>query len=439
MRTDEGAGPLSAPVLSPSRLGGSNPSRESTFRRVLSTATLGSLRGQLVGGLAHLSVLVIATVFAVLALLIGGMLVLLPTQGAFTAEVIWWGAPTSWWYYPELLVVQPWGVLQLPFLPTVAMVLVSAGAGLGATVAVRSVWRLRRTTTSRDLPASAAGVATGIAPGIASVATLGACCCTTCASLGGVALVAAASGSSVGALLQTEWYLPLFQVGLVYALLLGQEISLRRASPTCDVPVRVDVRFVVSSVLRVALILAGVTWSLAMFVEWGTEDPVTASAGTWYHWLFEHQLLSLTAIGLGMFPRAVDRFVQAFRSHPAWVALRGTLVVAGTTWGLWVPPVLVSAGIGGLLNEVFGAVGLPAAWGAIPPDVAYGPPLLFHWIFQHALVSGYAIAMGVAPEAALRPLRWSAGEARGRGGPALPGAEGTVTRPAETPPPMPEG
>ncbi|MCI4362506.1 MAG: hypothetical protein L3J77_04885, partial [Thermoplasmata archaeon] len=281
---------------------GARAGPSATAREILSLASLREMR-RLVRGWKRGSVtVVVAAAIAFFSMWVGGMLTFFPTQGVYTVELLWSGSASNWWFYPEVLVVQPWGLLQLPLFPTVAVGLVSVGAAVGAVsgvVLARGIWQSER---ERRRGSRGAALATGAAPGIASLATAGACCCSSCASSGGVALVAAASGTSVASLLTVDWYLPLFQLVAVYVLLLAEEGALRRAKATSLAPVPVDARFVAGSVLRLALLVGGLTWSLAMFVEWGTQDPWTASAATWYHWLFEHQLLSVTAVTAALFP-----------------------------------------------------------------------------------------------------------------------------------------
>jgi hypothetical protein len=144
-----------------------------------------------------------------------------------------------------------------------------------------------------------------------------------------------------------------------------------------------------------------------MFVEWSEVSPWTAPASLWYHWIFEHQLLSLTALFVALFPPDAARLVSRWeRSWRGWI-VRVALLVAGVTWGLGVPAFAVNWGLGGFVNELLGVLGMPAAWGAVAPDAVLGPALYFHWIFQHAMLGVIAILIAVAPEPALKPLLWT--------------------------------
>lgn len=385
-------------------------SASDVLRESLSLFTLRELRTSVGGRKRHAMVAAIASGFAVLSMIVGGMVSFSPIQGVYTGEVIWYGAPANWWYYPEVLIIQPWGIIQLPFLPTVVSLLVAVGAGVGATVALAPALGLLRHRGSRDRKPAVAGVATGMAPGIAALATLGACCCTSCVSLGGLALVAAASGTTTAELLRTEWYLPLFQFGVVYMLLFAQERAMRQARVECAVPAPVDRRFVAGAVLRVALLIAGITWSMSMLVEWGSVNPGTAPSAVWYHWLVEHQLLSLTAVGAALFPQGLAGFLRRRRLLALKYFYRAGLAVGAMTWAGWIHPSLVGLGLGGFVNELEGFLGLPAAWGAVSPDAAVGAGLLFHWAFQHLLLGAFGLSLALAPEVALRPLGWSAPE-----------------------------
>lgn len=366
--------------------------------------TLRELRRLVVGPRRRLFAAGVAALVGFFALLVGGMLTLEPVQGAYISEVIWWGAPSAWWFYPEVLVVQPWGILQLPLLPTVAMVLVALASGLAATAGLVLVGDLlKRRVASGGRPATWAGAGTGAGPGLASVATLGACCCTSCASTGGLALVAAASGTTSGTLLGIDWYLPIFQLAVVYVLLVAQERALRAARRSGTVAPPLGLRFAASSALRLLLLVGGLTWSIAMFVEWGTAGPGAAGAATWYHWIVEHQLLALAAVAAALFPSELGAL--AARGGRAVLGVRALLFVGAVTWGIGVPPGL--PGLGGLVNELLGALGVPAALGGIPPDGPLGAALLFHWAVQHLLIAGFALALAVRPAYALAPLLWS--------------------------------
>lgn len=375
------------------------------MRRSVSLASLPHTRALLRTRRARGWAFDLALLYAILSMLLGGMLDVSTAHQAFAAQVVYSGNP--WWDYPWVLIVMPGMLLTLPFLPGIAMALVSAGVGLGGISALLLLApRLRHPEgpdAAKPLPETTAAVA----PAITGIATMGACCCTTCASAAGVAVVAAASGTDLATLLRSDWYISFFQVAVVGLCLLATERTLRANTVDCPVPPPKDRRFILSSLVRVALLVAGITWSLAMFVEWGEVSPTSAGASIWYHWIVEHQVLSLVALAGGLFPRELATWVRE-RGHRimGWL-LRIGLLAGGVTWGIGVPPALVETGLGGFLNELLGVLGAPGAWGAVPLDSALGPVLYFHWGLQHLLLCAFAILLALFPERALTPLLWS--------------------------------
>ncbi|HYM40119.1 MAG TPA: hypothetical protein VEY12_08270 [Thermoplasmata archaeon] len=378
--------------------------RGDTLRRLVSLMSLSQTRALLRTRRAKGWAFDVALLYAILSMLLGGMLDVSTAHQSFAAQVLYSGSP--WWDYPWVFVIVPGLFLTLPFLPAVGMALVSAGVGLGGTSALLLLLpRIRLPDGTEAQPSP--GTTAAVAPAITGLATMGACCCTTCASAAGVAVVAAASGTDLATLLREDWYISLFQVMVVGLCLLVTERALRTSNQTCPVPPPKDRRFVLGSMLRVALLVAGITWSLAMFVEWGNVSPTSADAAIWYHWIVEHQILSLAAVAAGLFPRELAtwmaRGIHRGRSWP----LRIALLVGGYPWGVGVPPALVNLGLGGFLNELLGVLGAPAAWGALPPDSALGPALYFHWGFQHLLLGVFAIALALVPQRTIAPLLWS--------------------------------
>ena len=378
-----------------------------TFHEMLALASLRRSRALLRGRRPLLLLTGVAVSYAFISMLVGLMLEFHSEGIPFTAEVISSPQAYQWWDYPALLVVWPGGILVLPFLPAVTMVLVSIGVAIGATVAVRLIAPLVLRGREPRGRSAASGVAGGTTPSIVGVATLGACCCTSCAGIAGVTVVAAVSGTNLYSALLNNWYIDLFQLAVVWVALMVQERALQTSGRVCPTPAPIDRRTALSFALRLALMIAGITWSLAMFVEWGGISPASAPAATWFHWIFEHQLLSVTAIVAAFLPLETLVAVRRALAHRwTWVA-RGTLVVAGISWGIWVPPTLTQLGLGGFLNELMGFLGLPTSWGAISPGSSLGLGLYFHWAFQHELLSGFAIILALLPERALAPLVWS--------------------------------
>jgi hypothetical protein len=249
--------------------------------------------------------------------------------------------------------------------------------------------------------------AAGAAPAVTGIATIGACCCTTCSSVAAIAVVGAASGAGVNQLLLNNWYLSVFQLVVVGVSLMVQERAIRQSQTFCPNPPPRDARFVASGLLRLGLLVAGVTWSLSMFVEWFDNPPLAAGAVTWYHWIVEHQLLAVLAVTAAMLPREVTVAAASRLRSIGAVPLRVGLGLGALTWGAWVPGAMAAFGLGGTFNELFGYLGYPASWGAIVPDSPLGAALLFHWVFQHALLAGFALTFAISPARALVPLMWS--------------------------------
>jgi len=264
------------------------------------------------------------------------------------------------------------------------------------------------------------GSVAGLTPAMIALVTLGACCSTTAAATAGVGLVAQASGSSLNNLLLNDWYLDVFQVTVVFVALIAQELLLRvygglfgLDAPPGDVerprarPAPMGARLIAGGALRAALLLGGVTWSLAMVAEWTTISPWTATPTLWFQWIFQHQVVAVVAILVALFPGALFSGVRRWANSPWTYSLRAALLVGGLSLVAWVPPAVAGGGAGGLVNELFGVWGLPAAWGAVAPAYSPGIALFLRWGLQYLLLGGFAVALAVAPERALRPLLWT--------------------------------
>lgn len=370
----------------------------------------------------------IAVAYALVAMVVGGMLEIFwpPAHLSSYWVVLTSGTPT--WNYPGVLAVNPYFVLSLPFLPTVFMGLISAGVGLGMSVAVvLSANLLRRRAATSARPATV-GTAAGLTPAMIALVTLGACCSTTAAATAGIGLTAQATGTTTDALLLNNWYLGLFQLVILYVALLAQEQLLTiyggllapgtTSTGMTEPPPGVDRRFAAAALVRVVLIAAGVTWSLSMVAEWLSADPGTASASTWVGWVLQHQLVGVTALLAGLFPGRIHQaFVQHGASWPSRV-LRAVLLVGGVSLAIGVPPPLLSVGWHGFVNELLGLLGVSASSGAVSPGLSWGLPLAVRWATQYVSLGSFAVALGLRPLAALRPLMGTATRSRGTG---LPG------------------
>lgn len=364
----------------------------------------------------------IAVAYALIAMVVGAMLEIFSPPAHLASYWVVLTAGTPAWDYPALLAVNPYFILALPFLPTVFMVLTSAGVGLGMSVAVilgASLLRRRKSASARP---AAVGTAAGLTPALIALVTLGACCSTTAAATAGIGLTAQATGTSALTLLANDWYLGVFQLVILYVALLAQEQLLTvygtiaptvgglEAEGTATPPL--DRRFAAGAILRVALLAAGVTWCLAMLADWLTVDPATASPVLWAGWLLQHQLVGLTAIVAAMAPGSMYRGLDRLLSSSLGRGWQILLVIAGLSLALGTPPPLAAAGWHGFLNELLGLVGVSSAWGAVSPGLALGPALVVGWAVQYLLLGGFAVAFGLRPRAALRPLLWTAAGGR---------------------------
>ncbi|MDE1821100.1 MAG: hypothetical protein KGJ23_09715 [Euryarchaeota archaeon] len=376
------------------------------LERALCLASLPSLRA-IVREVGWRRVGLIAWLYTWVVMLSGEMLIVGSWNEAWIVQGALFAPPGGpIWDFPNLLVWGPGIQAQFPFLATFTMVIAAIGTGIGVVVAVELLRRSRR-RDPEDEEGGSAGTAPTVAgtlPGIAGLSALGACCCVTCVGPSVVAVVAGLSAVTASQVLYNDWYVSLFQIAVIWLALIAQEraISQARACPTEKL--RFDRRVLSSVLLRLSLIVAGITWSLAMFVEMGNTPSSAVTPALLYHWALEHQLLSLTAIFMGFFPTEGARYISRWCSSAPGRGGRFVLLLAGVSWGFWVPAPLVSAGLGGLINEGMGYLGAPASWGAAPPDTVVGPALLFHWAFQHALLSVWAIWVALFPQRASAPL-----------------------------------
>jgi len=392
-------------------------SEEHPWVRGASALALSETRRMIRAAHSRMMVVFFAILYALGSMVLGGMLILARVPGGYTTEVLWGNAlGTGSWNYPGLLIVAPWGVVSLPFLATLAMIIVSIGVGIGVSVAILITVRLVRDRRRTAAGAGSVGSIAGLTPAMIALVTLGACCSTTAAASAGVGIVAQASGSTINNLLINNWYLDVFQIGVMYVALIAQELVLRvyggllglapgtaaAAAPVS--PPRLTPTTVGVVGLRALLLLAGITWSLGMFAEWAGASPPMGSGALWFQWLFQHQLLGDFAVAVALVPSIVGRgIVVRARTSPV-VVLRGALLVAGLSLLAWTPPAVAAGGAPGLLNELFGAAGLPASWGAVAPVYSPGIALFARWAFQYVLLGGFGLAAAFAPERVLGRL-----------------------------------
>ena len=394
---------------------------------------------------ARLLAFALTVLYALASMVVGGMLVFENLAPGYTVEIVWGnGLGTDLWSYPTVIVFESWGFVLLPFFATVAMVLVSVGVGLGMTVAALLVAELVRTRRSSSGRPATVGSAAGLTPAMIALVTLGACCSTTAAATAGVGLVAHASGSTPDNLLVNNWYLGVFQIAVVWVALIAQELVLRvygglakeqgdgAQGHSVETPAR-GARLVAGMSLRVALLVGGITWSLAMLVEWMTVSPLDASAAVWARWLLEHLIPGGLAVAASLFPEAVLRSLTSGAALARRAAIRAVLAVAGVLLVFGAPPPLSAWGLEGFGNELLGVLGGPLALGAVYPVFPPGPDLFFRWAVQYLLVGGFALVAALAPNLALGPLRSTVARPRVVDGKPMHGPAG-----AAAPVPAPE-
>lgn len=360
--------------------------------------------------------ILIAVAYALGSMILGGMLIFVRLSGGYSILVFWGSAlGLQSWNYPGLLIEAPWGFVELPFFATVAMVLVSAGVGLGMAVAIVLGYRLIRDRRASAGRPAATGAVAGLTPAMIALVTLGACCSVTAAATAGVGLVAQASGSSTTNLLLNNWYLGVFQIVVVYIALVAQELLLQvyggifaandpAFALPAPPPARLSRKTLATASLRAGLLAGGITWALAAVANWTTVDPIGAPPGLWFNWLVEHWLVGGFAVVAALAPTTVSRWSRWFSSTAPGAVVRASLLLGAWSLGGWVPPPLAGAGIEGFGNELLGALGASPAVGAAVPAFPWGVALFLRWAFQYVLLAGFAGAVALAPRAVLHWL-----------------------------------
>jgi hypothetical protein len=400
--------------------------------------TLHGIRTFIRSSSARGGVVFFALLYGLGAAFTSGMVLISSIPGGYTLTVLWSGGPgTNFWNYPGLLLVAPWGVVSAPFFPTLAMVFVSVGVGLGMTVAFLLAVQLVRDRRRFAGTPTATGTIAGLTPAMITLVTLGACCSTTAAASAGVGVVALVTGTTTNNLLLNNWFLGVFQIVVVWVALLAQELLLvvytgLFTKPGADTPsvrpVPVDRRSILGGALRAALLVGGVLWSLSMLAEWTTASPGNASVGLWFQWIVQHQLVAFLAIAAALFPTGTWTALGVVRQK-AGPLLVGALLVAGLSV-LWSPPPLPTWGLDGLINQVLFTLHAPASWGTVSPGGLSGLALGLRWLFEYALLGGFAVAVALAPDRTFGPLRWSS--AGSAGVPARPAKLGSGSAPQPT-------
>jgi hypothetical protein len=381
----------------------------------VSLLTLREIRRYIVRSHAVMMAVFFGLAYGLLSLSISGMLVVVRLGGGYS-----WLLVSTPGTGPGVIILAPWGVLALPFFGVLSMLLVAVGVALGMSVAVLlAVAVARRRSSAPGGPATLGSLA-GLTPAMIALLAFGACCSTTAAASAGVGVVAQLSGSTTANLLVNNWYLSVFQLGIVWVALIAQEALLRAygtlfglpsPSPGSASPAAPPLhrRVVAGTALRIALLIGGVTWSLAMFADWTTVSPSSASPALWFDWIFLHQFLSALAILVAIFPSLAAVAVRELSPRRWGRTLRGVSGLAGFLLVVGAPPPLCGWGVEGWGNELLAVLGAPGAWGAVAPVFAPGAALAFRWGVQYLLLGGFALLLAIRPDVALRPALWSNG------------------------------
>ncbi|MHB8351746.1 MAG: hypothetical protein ACYDFT_03510 [Thermoplasmata archaeon] len=380
--------------------------------RALSLLTLRRSRQMLRAPFARLLAGTIAIVYLLLALLVGKMLELAPTAERSTTVLVLTSGG-SWWNFPALVVVAPNATLILPYFSTLAMIVVTAGVSLGMTVAVLLGIRLAR-ERSRSAGRSAAVSSTaGLTPVLIALVTLGACCSTTAAATAGIGLAAQSTGTTISAVLAANWYLGVFQMVVLFVALIAQEqlveiYALFRAgehpagAPVPMVPPPISARSIVGGILRLGLVIGGVSWALAVVAAWTSTDPWSASGATWADWILLHGVVASFAIAMGLFPRGTqDLLVGPGR---AALVARALLAGSGILLLAYLPAAAAQEGLYGLGNVLLGALGVPTSAGGVALALPVGVALALELGVQFVLLGLMAVAAGLYPRTVLAPL-----------------------------------
>lgn len=377
----------------------------------------------------------------------------------------------NWWDFPAVTISQVgWFEVVLPYAPFITTIVVSIGVGIGMSVGVvlaagllapgmRSRFRQEGSPQPPTSPAQkrlgAVGTVAGLTPAMLALVTLGACCSTTAVATAGIGLVAQASGTSSVNLETSTWYLLIFQVVVLYVALIAQEQLLAiyggvlgyPSSATRSLPAArpVDRRFALSAALRVSLIGAGLLGLLTMLVPLTPANlpgpwPVLVLAA-----LFQHLLPGGAALVAGFLPSGVRGLARRLLGSAGLQrAFRAALAIGGLSLLSWVPAPYAGEGFAGWGNELLGALGAPARWGAVAPPSPLGTVgLVLYWAFLFLLLGAFAVALALAPDRALEPLLWTSSSTFEGPAPSAEESEGvgapTTSPRAETPVDAPVG
>jgi hypothetical protein len=364
------------------------------------------------------------------ALLVGKMLVFGPT-GSTGVTTIYLASGQPWWLFPMYVVLAPNAVLELPVFAVTAMILVSAGIGVGMGVAGVLALRLLRWRRQPLASPTALGSVAGLTPALIALLTLGACCSTTAAATAGIGVVANATGTTTDTLLVNTWFLSIFQLAVLWVALVAQERLIvvysalldptRTLEPAEPLP-RPDRRSIAMGGARVLLLAAAITWSLSMLASWAVVGPSTSSGAQWADWVLLVQVPALAAGVVAISPAAVLRAGSARWMRWGNPLVRCVLIVSGAVLLVGVPAPLASGAFHGFGNELLGGLGVPASHGGVVVPGFSASALAARWGLQMVPLGALTLGLGLFPSRVARTFTFRGIHPAASGAPTVPAA-----------------
>lgn len=360
-----------------------------------------------------------AVIYALIALYVGGMLEIAHTGSTTTtAQVVNNPYAQEWWNYPAFVVVAPGGVLALPFFPTLAMVVLSIGVGIGMGGGLIVAAQVVRQWRSARRGAGAAGTLAGLTPAMVALLTLGACCSTSAAAAAGVGAVAVAvsSGVSLSLLGVESWYLMVFQIVVLLVALVAQEQLLALyggilGAPTEPLPeTRARASAARKLTLPVAaarafLVAAGTLWTVAFLIELAAPPAAAPWEGVLVGGFLQHVVLGSILVVAGLAPALLLAISRAPSLRGTVPVFRVLLLLCGASVLVGVPPPVNGWGVSGLGNDLLLTAGFsPAAGGALVSPTGAGPAADLAWATVYAVLGLFGVLLACRPRGILGPF-----------------------------------
>lgn len=384
---------------------------------LFSLLTLRRTRGLVRGRRGRAVAVSIAVLYGFVALFAGYMLQFGSTgSSGTTVELLTNPHSPAWWNYPALLVIAPGGLLALPVLAAVSMVLVSVGVGLGMGAGILLATRFFRSWKSARAEGGATSTLAGLTPAMVALLTLGACCSTSAAAVGGIGALAEASGTSYDQILLNPWFLNVFQVTVLGIALLAQEQLIAVYGNLVGSPPVIAPRATVSATveplrarwpaltLRMFLVIAGTLWALALLIEVASPTPGAPLAAFVLGALWQHAFLGGIAIAAGLVPAILWGVRSQGRFHGLVSVGRALLFAGAVSVVVGAPPPLSTWGIYGLGNEILGAVGVPGNLGGVVAPGGSGVVVDLAFSALYAALGCLTMFLALRPGQLLRRL-----------------------------------